>query len=164
MIAKHLRLHCYGFLMLALTCVPSMASDLAPEFTVPTQLDSISLQQLKGKVVYLDFWASWCKPCFTSFPWMEKMQQKYKDKGLVVLAINLDKDRNLSNKFLEKQTTSFTIGFDSVGSVPTAYKLQGMPSAFIIDKTGVIRFRHVGFNEEKAEIYEKQLASLLVEN
>jgi peroxiredoxin len=140
----------------------SAHADQATDFTLPdTQGTEVSLRQFKGRVVYLDFWASWCSPCIDSFPWMEKMQQKYRDQGVVFLAVNVDRKRQDAEKFLSAHPVSFPVVYDSKGTVAKAYKLQGMPSALLIDGSGNIRHSHIGFNRKDSNDYELHIRQVL---
>ena len=136
----------------------------APGFEIPGVDKNINLSDYLGKIVYLDFWASWCVPCRQSFPWMEQMHQKYRSQGLEVIAINLDQERKLADTFLQKYSGNFTIGFDAEGVVPLAYEVQGMPSSFIIDESGMIVASHIGFNSHKQKEYEAAILTLLNSN
>ncbi|MEW6989911.1 TlpA family protein disulfide reductase [Colwelliaceae bacterium 6441] len=115
----------------------------------------------KGKVIYVDFWASWCVPCRKSFPWMNAMQSKYAGKDFTVLSVNLDAQADLAAKFLTETPAQFPIFYDPKGKVAKAFKLKGMPSSFIINKSGKIVSSHVGFTEKKKEKYQQELARLL---
>ena len=121
----------------------------------------VELDALKGKVVYLDFWASWCKPCVKSFPWMKKMKTKYKDQGFEVLAVNLDKERKLGDDFSQKMQVNFLIGFDPEGDTASRYKLRGMPSSFLIGRDGKIYATHIGFRDEDKPKIEQAIKQLL---
>ena len=113
-----------------------------------------------GKVVYVDFWASWCVPCRKSFPWLNELAKKYPN-DLVVVGINVDNERSAGMKFLEKYPASFPLVFDPQGKVAAEYKLEGMPSAVILDRSGKIVHRHVGFREEKIAEYEQTVKELI---
>jgi thiol-disulfide isomerase/thioredoxin len=121
----------------------------------------LKLSDYRGKVVYVDFWASWCGPCRKSFPWMNEMHNRYKDKGLVVLAINLDTDKDDATPFLNDLKPQFNIGYDSEGEVARSFDLLGMPSSFVFDKSGKLVKSHVGFFTEQASEYEAELVTLL---
>ncbi|MDH5229553.1 MAG: TlpA family protein disulfide reductase [Gammaproteobacteria bacterium] len=121
----------------------------------------ISLKNYRGKVVYLDFWASWCVPCRESFPWMRKMQSQYKKKGLRVIAVNLDKDKKLAAQFLKENKSNFEILYDSKGKVAEKYNVVAMPSSYLIDRRGRIRAVHHGFREEVKEKAEADIKKLL---
>src|SRR5436190_21459373 len=84
---------------------------VAPAFTLPGLKGDVTLESLRGKAVLVDFWASWCGPCRQSFPWMNDLQRKYGDKGLAIVAVNLDKDREFASSFLAEVPASFTVAF-----------------------------------------------------
>jgi thiol-disulfide isomerase/thioredoxin len=121
-----------------------------------------SLSDLKGKVVYVDFWASWCVPCRRSFPWMNQMQQQYGD-DLVILAINLDQEPELAQQFLQENPAAFHVEFNPNGELAQAYQVIGMPSSYLIDKRGQLRFAHTGFFTKQLSKYEHSIAQLIAE-
>ncbi len=133
----------------------------APDFTLPAQSGTVSLHDLRGKVVYVDFWASWCGPCRQSFPWMSSMYDKYKKDGLVVVAVNLDKDVNLAGSFIQEFTPPFTIAFDPAGKTAEAFGVAAMPSSFIVDRTGTIVYAHEGFEQSKSKAIEDKIKEAL---
>jgi cytochrome c biogenesis protein CcmG/thiol:disulfide interchange protein DsbE len=124
---------------------------------------SLDLAPLRGRVVYLDFWASWCGPCRQSFPWMETMKSTYEAQGLEIVAVNLDRDRADADKFLNQLHPTFDVRFDPKGELAEFYKLRGMPSSVLIDRHGTARFTHVGFRPIDGTIYEAQVRELLAE-
>jgi len=134
----------------------------APAFALPTAKgETVALAQLRGKVVYVDFWASWCAPCRRSFPWMNEMQQKYGPRGFAVVAINVDKKRSDAERFLVQNPANFTVVYDEAGSTPAAYGVKGMPSSYLIDTRGNVTFVERGFlDEHKAEL-ENRVAALV---
>jgi len=121
----------------------------------------ISMQDLKGQVVYVDFWASWCGPCVKSFPWMNNIQQKYSGKGLKIIAVNVDVERELATEFLQNHPAQFSIAFDSEGKLAELFEVKGMPSSYLIDRNGNIVFTHVGFRASKLDEYEGHIQQLL---
>lgn len=133
----------------------------APAINLPTANGQIELASLQGKVVYLDFWASWCKPCKDSFPWMHAMKATYENQGFEVLAVNLDKDRKLADKFLENMDVNFLIAFDEAGNTATKYQLRGMPSSYLIGRDGKLYASHVGFREKDKAKMEEAIKQLL---
>jgi len=141
---------------------PAHSAEQAPYFALPTATGKIDLNTLKGKVIYVDFWASWCPPCRKSFPWLNTMQQRYGRQGLAVVAINVDKSRDLANQFLKAIPAHFTIAYDPKGEVADSYQVQGMPSSFIIDRHGQIRSVHIGFRDQDASELEQTLQTVLV--
>jgi cytochrome c biogenesis protein CcmG/thiol:disulfide interchange protein DsbE len=131
---------------------------------VPVHADSsLDLASLGGRVVYLDFWASWCGPCRQSFPWMETMKSTYGGQGLEIITVNLDGARADADKFLKQFHPTFDVRFDPKGELAAFYKVQGMPSSVLIDRHGVTRFTHVGFRPVDGPAYEAQVRQLLAE-
>lgn len=126
----------------------------ASDFSLPSINSTITLKDYQGKIVYLDFWASWCSPCKDSFPWMNAMQEKYAKDDVVFIAINVDRNKSDAKKFLAQTPANFTLAFDSQGKTPKAYEVMGMPSAYIIDKKGRILHSHIGFNHSDKSSYE----------
>jgi len=124
---------------------------------------SLDLTSFRGRVVYLDFWASWCGPCKQSFPWMETMKSTYAAQGLEIITVNLDTDRADADKFLKQFHPTFEMRFDPTGELAEFYKVEGMPSSVLIDRHGTTRFTHVGFRPVDGTIYEAQLRELLAE-
>ena len=123
--------------------------------------DKLNLSQYKGKVVYVDFWASWCVPCRKSFPWMNAMHQKYKKLGLEVIAVNLDENAADADKFLAKHPAKFKVIRDPKGELAQRYKVKGMPSALIFGPDGKLVEQHVGFSAKHSEENERLLRKLL---
>jgi thiol-disulfide isomerase/thioredoxin len=132
--------------------------------SVTAPATELALDTLKGKVVLLDFWASWCGPCRQSFPWLNQMQQKYGAEGLVILAINEDEERADAEFFLKKYPAQFSLVFDKNGKLASQYQLQGMPTSILLDRKGQIRFSHAGFFQKKAAGYEQEIQQLLQED
>jgi cytochrome c biogenesis protein CcmG/thiol:disulfide interchange protein DsbE len=123
----------------------------------------LDLSAYRGKVVYVDFWASWCGPCKQSFPWMQTMKDTYSQQGLTVIAVNLDLDRADADRFLDQFRPTFEVRFDPQGKLAEFYKVQAMPSSVLIDRHGVTRFRHAGFRPMDGAAYEAQVQELLTE-
>lgn len=113
---------------------------------VGTANELLKLERHKGKVIYLDFWASWCVPCRDSFPFMNKMQEKYKD-DLVVIGVNLDEDPENAEIFLEKYPANFEIIYDQFWQAGREYGIYGLPFSFIYNRKGELVGKHGGFKE-----------------
>lgn len=124
---------------------------------------AISLPSLKGKVIYLDFWASWCGPCALSFPFMEETFKKHKGEGLELIAISVDETADEATQFINGQKVSFPIGHDPEGNCPKTYELQTMPTSYLIDRKGNLRSVHRGFNNSDREELNRTIESLLKE-
>lgn len=150
-------------LLLGLIAVGAYGAPSLDHQVFNAQNQVTSLSEFKGKVVYVDFWASWCGPCRKSFPWMNAMQQKYRDQGLAVVAINLDTDKALADEFLQQVPAQFNVRFNPEGDVARSFDLLGMPSSFMFNRQGQLVQSHVGFYTDNAIEYEQQLISLLKE-
>ena len=127
------------------------------------QAADLDLSAYRGKVVYVDFWASWCGPCKQSFPWLDGLVREYASQNFVVIGVNVDKDRDRAERFLNETPADFSIVYDPKGDLATAYKVAGMPSGILIDRDGHVRFQHAGFSEKQKGLYEEQLQTLLAE-
>ena len=123
----------------------------------------LNLEDYRGKVVIVDFWASWCVPCRRSFPWLDEMQKKYAADGLVVVGVNMDADQVDANNFLQAHPVDFRIVQDSEGILARRYDVIAMPSSYVIDRSGEIVVRHLGFKVARQQEYEATLLSVLRE-
>ena len=130
----------------------------APAFTLPGRDGDVSLASLQGKVVYVDFWASWCEPCRRSFAWMKTLHEKYGDR-LAIVAIDLDRRREDADGFLEKNPVPFTVAFDPAGKVAETFRVAAMPSSFVIGADGKVLHAQAGFDPKKTAGVEALLAT-----
>ena len=135
------------FTILVLTYRPALAAD--------------SLSPGAGKVVLVDFWASWCEPCRHSFPWMNDMQKKYAHDGLVIVAVNVDNDRAAARRFLDENPTELEIRYDDDRSLARRFEVVAMPSSFLLDEHGEVVERHLGFKVLKQDEYEAAIKAAL---
>lgn len=136
--------------------------DTAPAFSLlDTKGDAVSLERLRGQVVYVDFWASWCAPCKRSFPWMNELQQKYGARGLTVVAVNVDKKRADAERFLQAMPALFAIVYDPAGNTPAAYAVPGMPTSFLVDAAGKVVYIEQGFHDERKNEIEERIRALI---
>jgi thiol-disulfide isomerase/thioredoxin len=140
-------------LLLALF-IPSVQADVY-------DIKDFSLSHYSGKVIYLDFWASWCKPCQKSFPWMNKLQAKYPADKFQVVTINLDQQSEDMHDFLKKVPAKFDIYHDPNGQIAEKFELQGMPTSYLINAQGKVARKHIGFYTKKINRYEKEIEELL---
>jgi thiol-disulfide isomerase/thioredoxin len=122
------------------------------------------LDSLRGKVVLVDFWASWCAPCLHSFPWMNGLHARHADEGFAIVAVNLDQDRALADAFLAKRPAAFRIEYDATGALARQFGVQAMPTSFLIDRAGNIRLRHDGYREKQSDEREREIVQLLQED
>lgn len=152
-----------GFLLALLMLVfasharAAPAPRVAPAFSLATRGGSVVSDSLRGRVVVLDFWASWCVPCRKSIPWLASLQGRYRERGLVVVGVNLDKDRALADEFLRSYEVPFTIAFDPAGKSAAAYGVKGMPSTYLIARDGTLLESHTGYTPDKAAAFERRI-------
>ena len=150
-------------LLLSNTCRAEgfKAGDTLPDLS-SSQLQGHLPDGLKGKVVLVDFWASWCEPCKHSFPVMEELHRKYGSQGLVVIAINVDEDAGDMDAFLKKNQATFSVVRDARQKLVAKAQIATMPSSFLVDRDGKIRHVHTGFRgEETAKKYREEIEALL---
>lgn len=129
--------------------------------TAPAHAAALNLTAYRGKVVLLDFWASWCNPCRQSFPWMSQLQQTYGPQGLVVIGVNVDHDSDDAHRFLNQYGGDFKIVYDPEGHLASEYNFHDMPTSYLIGRDGKIHFVHAGFYPEKEGNYLSDVLSLL---
>lgn len=153
-----------GSLLTARQALAIAEGDGAPDISL-TDLSGkpVSLAALKGKVVLVDFWASWCKPCREELPVLEGLQKKYGAQGLVIIGVNVDKDAGVAKKFLEdnKLNLSFTLANDAQHKVAASYAPPTMPSSYLVGRDGKVRFVHAGFRASDAKSMETEIQTLL---
>ena len=124
---------------------------------------AIDLQRLKGKVLYVDFWASWCGPCAQSFPFMNTLTHEFHGRGLEIVGVNVDEEISDAKGFLAQRPAHFTVAVDGDKSCAEHFGVKAMPSTYLIDRKGVIRYVHLGFRAGEAEEMKKLLGQLLAE-
>jgi len=119
------------------------------------------LAPIEGKVIWVDFWASWCVPCRRSFPWLNAMHRKYGEQGLQIIAVNLDKERALADGFLAEVPAEFALRFDSAGNLAKEFAVQAMPSSYLLAADGKLLANHFGFRTADAPEYERAIQEAL---
>ena len=124
----------------------------------------LDLAKYRGKVVYIDFWASWCGPCKLSFPFMQQLAARYPAGDVAVVTINLDRQRGAAEAFLRQVRSTLPVVYDPSGNLANIWKVTDMPTSLVFDRKGVLRFRHQGFFPGKAAEYNAHVAQLVREN
>jgi len=123
--------------------------------------EKLDLSDYRGKVVVLDFWASWCVPCRRSFPWLNGMHDKYARDGLVIIGVNVDQEPASAAEFLQNFPAKFKISYDTNGVLAKEFDVQGMPSSFVIGRDGQTSARHLGFKVRRQDEYEAAIVAAL---
>ena len=127
------------------------------------QLEGQLPPDLKGKVILLDFWASWCGPCKASFPWMEELNRKYTGQGLTIVAVSIDLKPENMRRFLNQFKVSFAVVRDTQQKLVASADVPTMPTSFLVDRSGKIRLIHAGFDPSKTSESVKEIEQLLKE-
>ena len=157
---------------IALFCLVSLAGpaatsgtiDLAPDFALKgSSGQNLRLSELRGQVVMINFWASWCGPCRQEMPHLEALYQRYESLGFELLGINVEQDRRQADQMLRDIDVSFPILFDDGNEVSELYNVIAMPSTILIDRDGRIRHIHHGYKSGFEEEYQSQIRSLIRE-
>lgn len=137
----------------------------APAFSLPTRDGgSISLADLKGQVVMINFWASWCGPCRQEFPVLDEMYRKYRPMGFALLGVNVESGTVDAERFLQKTPVSFPIAWDSANEVSAAYGVSAMPTTLIVDRKGNVRWLHRAYKPGDENEYLDQVRAMLRES
>ena len=142
----------------------STAAGPAPDFTLKSNSGkNIKLSELRGQVVMINFWASWCGPCRQEMPLLDQLYQRYQPMGFTLLGVNVEEDSSAADKILKEIPVSFPVLYDNKSKVSESYQVQAMPSTFLIDRDGKLRYLHKGYRPGTEEDYQKQIRELIRE-
>lgn len=147
---------------------PAAAADRAqpaPDFSAKLLEgdETLRLADYRGKVVYLDFWASWCGPCRQSLPWLQELRREFRTAGFEVIAVNVDEEPADARRFLQRYRVSYPVVGDARGRIAALYDVQDMPSSYLIDRRGHVRAIHRGFRRSDAGKLRDAVARLVAE-
>lgn len=138
------------------------AADVPPDFTLhAADGRKVTLGDFRGKVVYLDFWASWCGPCKQTLPWMQSLEQRYGKSGFEVVAVNLDVNAEDAQALLREVRPTFTVLYDPAGDTAGRYEVPTMPTSFLIGRDGYVHSVHSGSTDEDRKALEHEIATLV---
>jgi thiol-disulfide isomerase/thioredoxin len=151
----------------ALSAAPALAAEStgpAPDFVLDSNTGKpVKLSGLKGQVVMINFWATWCGPCRQEMPLLDSIYKQYKDKNFTLLGVNVEPDPKLANDWLKKSPVSFPVLYDVKSDVSNLYKVSGMPSTVFVDKKGNVRVIHRGYKPGDENEYMNNIRMLLRE-
>jgi thiol-disulfide isomerase/thioredoxin len=152
------------FLVFAPTAYAENIKGPAPDFTLKSRSgENIKLSELRGEVVMINFWASWCAPCRQEMPLLEELYKKYSDLGFTLLAVNVEEDSSKADILLRDIPVTFPVLYDNTNKVTKLYKVVAMPSTIIVDRNGNMRYLHRGYLPGYEEEYKKQVSELIRE-
>ncbi|HET7795492.1 MAG TPA: TlpA disulfide reductase family protein [Rhizobacter sp.] len=147
-----------------LAAAATAVGTVAPDFTLRSLSGpNLRLQELRGQVVLVNFWATWCGPCRKEMPHLNRIADKYKSSGLVLLGVNIDDDVRNAADVAAKLGVRFPVLLDTDKKVSRLYDLNSMPSTLVIDRSGKVRYVHRGYQDGYEDLYDKQIRDLLKE-
>ena len=162
--SKWIRAAALSSALIVSSLVGASTNAVAPTFTLPSRAgDNVSLDSLKGKVVMLNFWASWCGPCRTEMPLLEQMHKRYSSLGFTMVGVNVEANTADAERWLKDTPVSFPVLFDRESKVSKMYDVSAMPSTVFIDRKGNIRYLHKGYKAGDEGEYLNQIRALLKE-
>ncbi len=136
----------------------------APDFTLKSRSgENIKLSELRGQVVMINFWASWCGPCRQEMPLLEELYKKYQPLGFTLLGVNVEMDSEAALHWLKDMDVSFPILFDTQNITSELYGVSAMPTTLLVDRDGNIRFMHLGYQPGVEAEYQQQIRTLVKE-
>ncbi len=166
MALNHYRQIMLSLLLLIISSSPMAAAvqDPAPDFTLKSLGgENLKLSELRGEVVMVNFWASWCGPCRQEMPLLDQLYKRYQPMGFTILGVNVEENAGAAKKVLQEQPVSFPILFDPSNQVSELYQVSAMPSTFLVDRDGKLRFLHKGYLPGYEEQYQQQIKELIRE-
>ena len=141
-----------------------IAQGVAPDFTLKSNSNAnVKLSEHRGDVVMINFWASWCGPCRQEMPLLEQINDRYKDLGFTLIGVNVDENPAKAQEILRDIPVNFPILYDSANKVSKLYNVNAMPSTFLVDRNGNLRYFHKGYRPGYEKEYEQQIKTLIKE-
>jgi len=151
-------------LCLSLPVAATTISGPAPDFTLKSNSGkNLRLADLRGEVVMINFWASWCGPCRQEMPELNKLHKRYKRAGFTVFGVNVENDSSEANQMLEKIPVDFPVLYDTRSEVSKLYNVDAMPTTVLVDRDGNLRYLHRGYKPGYEDIYRQQVKTLIRE-
>ena len=161
------RRNLFGLILFSGSAAKAATADAkgpAPDFSLINRAgEMVTLSDLKGQVVMINFWATWCGPCRQEMPLLEQLHQRYEPLGFTLLGVNVEEDSSNAEEFLHETPVTFPILFDPENSVSKLYDVSAMPSTVVVDRQGNVRFLHHGYQPGYEDEYQNQVRTLIRE-
>jgi peroxiredoxin len=165
--ALHRPARALAMLVLVALAVPAAAVNLqdeAPDFTLKSlEGTNLRLEEYRGQVVLINFWASWCGPCRQEMPLLDRLHQRYLDTGFAVLGVNVEGEEAPARELIDKIPVTFPVLIDEGQAVSELYRLEAMPSTVVVDRDGVVRYIHRGYKPGDEAKYVEVVKELIRE-
>ncbi len=140
------------------------STEAAPDFTLKSlNGENLRLEEYRGQVVLINFWASWCGPCRQEMPVLDRIHQRYEETGFSVLGVNVEEDSVAARKVAEKSEVTFPVLLDNEQLVSRLYDLKAMPSTVVVDRDGNVRYVHKGYKPGDESKYVEVVKALIRE-
>jgi peroxiredoxin len=153
-----------GCLFLAAAAHADISQGIAPDFTLKSHSGAnLRLSELRGEVVMINFWASWCGPCRQEMPLLEELYAEYQPLGFTILGVNVEEDSSKAKALLSEIPVSFPVLFDTQSQVSRLYDVVAMPSTVLVDRDGNVRYLHHGYKPGYEQAYQEQVRALIRE-
>jgi len=147
-----------------LAAANAAAPQPAPDFTLKSLSgENLKLSELRGQVVLVNFWASWCGPCRQEMPLLDEMYQRYQKLGFTILGVNVEEDTAAAQAILKDHPVHFPVLFDPQSTASKLYNLNAMPTTVLVDRSGNVRYLHQGYMPGYEQTYQQQVSELLRE-
>lgn len=141
-----------------------LSGQMAPDFVLKSDSGkNLRLSELRGQVVMINFWASWCGPCREEMPLLDELYVRYREAGFAVLGVNMDEDATTAHKMAARLGVSFPVMHDTRHAVSELYEVDAMPATVMVGRDGKVRAVHRGFRDGTAELYQEEVRELLKE-
>lgn len=166
MIIKNIKALIYSTIILFSHTVYSAGetSGKAPDFTLKSNSGkNIRLEELRGEVLFINFWASWCGPCKQEMPILDELHKRYAPAGFKVIGINVEQELDAAMSLLKKNPVSFPVLWDTDSEVSAAYNVEAMPTSILVDRNGNMRYIHRGYKPGYEELYREHIKELIKE-
>lgn len=164
LLAYGLKASLSGCLFLATAAHAEISQKVAPDFTLKSQSgENLRLSELRGEVVMINFWASWCGPCRQEMPLLDELYAEYQPMGFTILGVNVEEDSSKAKALLDEVPVSFPVLFDTQSQVSKLYDVIAMPSTVLVDRDGNVRYLHHGYKPGYEQTYQEQVRALIRE-